>query len=317
MLKRKPITWFPLMIAMVAMFASVEVGAQNNPCDDPCTAAEIEAGTCGYMKWGDGSGTLQDANWMVRVYSTYDEVERTCYWSYLFCPKRQARDVSHLNFLAPHDCDDSSFDALFYSETSQATLYYDGVGTDGEDFGLGIIDHDAWKLDESFRANKSFTVEYRVSGVDGCISNKDCMALLDAKLGFLRGDLRVIAQACPPDPCPLPAQRVEPRTQCFQFIAEDDPCRPDSTWYAEWTEGDECAVRVWACDGIVDCADVKTHADCTELIGESLYDITIDGETLTDFLTNNSECDEGWLRFVDEIGCNRRCYVSGGKRYCY
>lgn len=119
--------------------------------------------------------------------------------------------------------------------------------------------------------------------------------------------------------CEPQATRVEPRTQCWQFIAEEDQCAvTDSTWYAEWNEGDPCAVDVWVCTGIQDCGpSVKTNPACTKLSPEALGDIEVDGETLTAVLTNNSQCDETWFRFIDENGCNKRCYVSGGKKYCY
>jgi len=129
--------------------------------------------------------------------------------------------------------------------------------------------------------------------------------------------------------CPKPKTRVEPRSQCWQFTAETDQCGVASTWYVEWTEaGGECAVKAWACDGIVDCGKVKDNAGgivtvpeteivCWELDAEPLFDIvTTDNETLDAALTGNSQCPELWLRFVDDIGCNERCYVSGGVKYC-
>ena len=127
--------------------------------------------------------------------------------------------------------------------------------------------------------------------------------------------------------CPAPATRVEPRSQCWQFIAEEDQCETDTTWYAEWTEGDECAVRVWACSGIIACdrGTIISNTDpnnpnaiCRELDPQALSDITSGGEILTALLTSNSQCSEVWARFVDQnTGCNIRCYVSGGKKYCF
>ena len=118
---------------------------------------------------------------------------------------------------------------------------------------------------------------------------------------------------------PIPPVRVEPRVQCYQFTADTDNCQVAQTWYAEWAGTDPCAVDVWAVDGIVPCDQVKVPAN--KLLGEALDDIkiTVDGveQPLTEALTNNSKCSEGWLRFTDpETGCNVRCYYSGGRRYC-
>jgi hypothetical protein len=124
--------------------------------------------------------------------------------------------------------------------------------------------------------------------------------------------------------CPVPKVRVEPRVQCFQFVAETDECSTDQTWYAEWDGSDPCAVDVWAAQGIVACNQMKN--DGLKLQGEELGDIKLvfeDGsqtieQPLTEAINNNSQCSEGWLRFTDPTtGCNKRCYYSGGKRYCF
>ena len=123
--------------------------------------------------------------------------------------------------------------------------------------------------------------------------------------------------------CERPAVRVEPRRQCYQFIAETQPAScpepaQSSTFLAEWDGGEPCAAEVWAAygDGWT-CDNVKIEANI--LTGEDLFDTVTDesGHKLSEYRTNNSQCDEGWLRFVDENGCNTRCYVSGGKKYCY
>ena len=119
---------------------------------------------------------------------------------------------------------------------------------------------------------------------------------------------------------PTPPVRVEPRVQCYQFTAETDNCQTEQTWYAQWAGTNPCAVDVWVADGIVPCSAFPDGF--TKLEGEALGDITIvvDGEeqVLTEALTNNSQCDEGWLRFTDpETGCNKRCYYTGGVKYCY
>ena len=122
---------------------------------------------------------------------------------------------------------------------------------------------------------------------------------------------------------PVPPVRVEPRVQCFQFIAETNNGPKVQTWYAEWAGTDPCAVDVWAAyeiDGIpVACSDVKTLGN--KLTGEDLGDITItiddEPQALTEALTNNSQCNEGWLRFTDAGGTNIRCYYSGGRKYCF
>lgn len=114
--------------------------------------------------------------------------------------------------------------------------------------------------------------------------------------------------------------RVEPRRQCFEFIAEgeNEGCtQPEnSVWLAEWSGEDACAVDVWAAYGDEwTCDNVKTEANKVE--GDSLSTITDEnGNSLSDYRINNSTCDEGWLRFTNEGGCNARCYVSGGRRYC-
>lgn len=126
---------------------------------------------------------------------------------------------------------------------------------------------------------------------------------------------------CPPPP--PPEVRVEPRRQCYQFIAETQPpsCpepAQSSTFLAEWDGGEPCAVEVWAAYGDSwTCDNVKIDENI--LTGEDLFDTVKDesGNKLSEYRTNNSQCDEGWLRFVDENGCNKRCYVSGGKKYCY
>lgn len=123
---------------------------------------------------------------------------------------------------------------------------------------------------------------------------------------------------CPPPP--PPQVRVEPRRQCYQFIAEPTPLCPEqqsSTWLAEWDGTDPCAVEVWAAYGNdVTCDTVKTVG--TKLTGADLNTILDEnGHNLSDYITNNSLCNEGWLRFVGADGCNQRCYVSGGKKYCF
>ncbi|MEA3470776.1 MAG: hypothetical protein U9R24_03565 [Thermodesulfobacteriota bacterium] len=118
---------------------------------------------------------------------------------------------------------------------------------------------------------------------------------------------------------PIPPVRVEPRVQCYQFIADTDNCQPAQTWYAKWAGTDPCAVDVWVADGIVACSEFPTGFNL--LTGQPLSDIKIvvgeDEQLLTEALTNNSQCSEGWLRFTDPAtGCNVRCYYSGGRRYC-
>lgn len=117
----------------------------------------------------------------------------------------------------------------------------------------------------------------------------------------------------------LPPVRVEPRVQCYQFVAETDNCTGAQTWYAQWAGTDPCAVDVWVADGSVPCDNFPNGF--TQLTGESLGDISIlvngASQPLTEALINNSACNEGWLRFTDENGCNVRCYYSGGRRYCY
>ena len=128
------------------------------------------------------------------------------------------------------------------------------------------------------------------------------------------------AIAGPGCPDPVPEVRVEPRVQCYQFTADNDNCQRAQTWYAQWAGTNPCAVDVWVADGIVPCSDFPTGF--TKLQGEELGDITINvngtDQILTEAITNNSQCDEGWLRFVDqETGCNKRCYYTGGTKYCY
>jgi hypothetical protein len=118
----------------------------------------------------------------------------------------------------------------------------------------------------------------------------------------------------------IPEVRVEPRVQCYQFTADNDNCQRAQTWYAQWAGTNPCAVDVWVADGIVPCSDFPEGF--TNLTGEELGDITINvngtDQILTEAITNNSQCDEGWLRFVDPgTGCNKRCYYTGGTKYCY
>jgi hypothetical protein len=120
---------------------------------------------------------------------------------------------------------------------------------------------------------------------------------------------------------PIPPVRVEPRRQCYQFIAEQPPECPNSsvqsTWLAEWSGTEPCAVEVWAAYGDNwNCDNVKTNAN--KLEPEDLGTIQDNGQILSDYITNNSLCNEGWLRFEEpETGCNKRCYVSGRKKYCF
>lgn len=122
---------------------------------------------------------------------------------------------------------------------------------------------------------------------------------------------------------PIPPVRVEPRVQCFQFIAETNNGPKVQTWYAEWDGTSPCAVDVWAATEVngvpVPCSEVKIPAN--KLEGKELGHIKIDvdgvEQSLTEALTNNTQCNEGWLRFTDESGTNIRCYYSGGRRYCY
>lgn len=120
---------------------------------------------------------------------------------------------------------------------------------------------------------------------------------------------------------PIPPVRVEPRVQCYQFTADTDNCQTAQTWYAEWAGTDPCAVDVWAANGIVSCDLVKSTG--SKLQGEALGNIKIEVSTgvyqpLTEALTNNSQCSEGWLRFTNpDTGCNVRCYTSGGRKYCF
>lgn len=128
---------------------------------------------------------------------------------------------------------------------------------------------------------------------------------------------------CAKLPCEpvIPPVRIEPRVQCFQFTADTDNCKKAQTWYATWAGTDPCAVDVYVADGIVACdiePDIYGNTPFEKLIGEDLNDITIDGQPLTEALTSNSQCSEGWLRFTDpDTGCNLRCYYSGGRKYCY
>jgi hypothetical protein len=125
---------------------------------------------------------------------------------------------------------------------------------------------------------------------------------------------------CAKLPCEpiIPPVRIEPRVQCFQFTADTDKCQTAQTWYATWAGTDPCAVDVYVADGIVPCDITKSENGYSQLSGEDLNDITIEGLPLTEALTNNSQCSEGWLRFTDpKTECNLRCYYSGGRKYCY
>jgi hypothetical protein len=119
----------------------------------------------------------------------------------------------------------------------------------------------------------------------------------------------------------IPPVRVEPRRQCYQFTAEQPPDCPNSsvqsTWLAEWSGTEPCAVEVWAAYGDQwDCDNVRRDENIVP--PEDLGTIQDNGQILSDYITNNSLCNEGWLRFEEpETGCNKRCYVSGRKKYCF
>jgi len=150
--------------------------------------------------------------------------------------------------------------------------------------------------------------------------------MIDISFGEDNGDDEIFSPCLygikGPGCSPVADVRVEPRSQCWQFTAEENlncPEAQDQTWYAEWAGSDPCAVDVWVADGIVPCGQVQQQG--TKLKGEPLDDITLTfdnvEQSLKEALDTNSRCSEGWLRFIDEQGCNARCYRSGGRRYCY
>lgn len=122
---------------------------------------------------------------------------------------------------------------------------------------------------------------------------------------------------------PVPDVRVEPVTQCYQFIAENqvgctNPAK--STWLAKWYESNPCAIEVFAAYGDDwDCGNVEHSSN--KLTPESSEDIKLQVapdvyRTLLEYRVNNAQCNTGWYQFVDEAGCNVRCYTVNSVRFC-
>ncbi len=124
-----------------------------------------------------------------------------------------------------------------------------------------------------------------------------------------------------------PLVTVEPRTQCFQFTAANQPsgCENSakSTWVVEYDPENECIVyNVWGAyhndDREWTCTDVQIDANKIEAIPlkDSLTLQFDDGSKALSSILTVEECDVGWIQAVDSDGCNARCYKIAGRLYC-
>ena len=123
------------------------------------------------------------------------------------------------------------------------------------------------------------------------------------------------------DPIPHP----EPKEQCYEFVAEDQPRPPTCTnakssiWLVK-TVGANCNVQVWAGDADkVNCDTVKRDGEHITPLNPRDLAATIPGpkkRKLSSAITAGPGCDNVWLRFSDDDNCNSRCYINNGRAYC-
>ncbi len=108
---------------------------------------------------------------------------------------------------------------------------------------------------------------------------------------------------------------------CYEFTAESqgDSCaRPKSSIWLVKIVGAKCNVKVWAADGDnpADCNTIKKAGNKIPQKDLSALGVKYDGKKLSNALTADTDCDDVWLRFTDDQGCNSRCYINNGRAYC-
>lgn len=139
--------------------------------------------------------------------------------------------------------------------------------------------------------------------------------------------------------------RVVTKAQCYYFIAEEQPDKCGnkySTWEIQWEEPqnnediEKCNIRKVAVaqhpSEPVPCGQQVGFSDVSS---QPLSIITVTNNKMSEqneqsigsprelehALVANTTCSEVWLRFIEtegeRKGCNVRCYMSGGRAYCY
>jgi hypothetical protein len=136
-----------------------------------------------------------------------------------------------------------------------------------------------------------------------------------------------------------------PKEQCYQFNAEpgnncdNGPEHKNkfSTWLIVYKSA-KCKVEVRAIYDSTQptCVDARnapvlgtevngqpygTEKDLKDIARFDNANIGNSGKAkkLRNVFTDNggNNCNEIWLRFADDNGCNARCFTSGGRAYCY
>lgn len=127
---------------------------------------------------------------------------------------------------------------------------------------------------------------------------------------------------------------VDEESECFQFNAKQGPTPPCdqtrvfSTWVIDTktNPADKCKVEVRVLyDGVQQpkCIDVRNTSKIPSQDLNEIASFTVSGVPTAKKLRNifpkngGTDCNEVWLRFADDKGCNGRCFTSGGRAYCY
>ena len=126
----------------------------------------------------------------------------------------------------------------------------------------------------------------------------------------------------------------EESEQCFQFNATQGPppcdqTRVFSTWVIDTktNPANKCKVEVYVLyHGVQQPECIEVKKPLNKIPGQSLDKIasfTVNDVPTAKKLRNifpkngGTDCNEVWLRFADDKGCNGRCFTSGGRAYCY